>query len=160
MTWLKADTQVVVRIGPFVDATNGVTPETGVDLSTADQAELLKATGATVSLAAATWAAITDVGGWYDLTLTTSHTDTEGPLTVIVQDESVCLPVFARFTVVPANVYESLITGTEWLAATTLQADFSISGTTLTVKKTDGTTTQYTKTISTNASAEPIVGLD
>lgn len=98
-----------------MDATNGVTPETGITLGAADQAELLKHTGATVDISGATWAAVTGVGGWYDLSLTTSHTDTLGMLTVVVQDESVSTPAFARAMVVPAMVYDSLVGGTDTL---------------------------------------------
>jgi len=127
MQVLKADTQVIVRIGPFVDSTDGVTPETGVTLGAADQAELLKHNGAaTVDISASTWAAITGCGGWYDLTLTTGNTDTEGLLTIVVQDSSVCLPVFAHFMVVNANVYDSLYAAA---AADYLQVDaIQISG--------------------------------
>lgn len=109
MQVLKQSTQIKVRIGPFVDATDGVTPEVGVTLGAADQAELLKADGAaTVDISGATWAAVTGADGWYDLTLTTSHTDTVGTLAVVVQDSSVCLPVFARFQVVEEAVYDAL----------------------------------------------------
>lgn len=121
-TLLKQSTQRVVRIGPFVDVGDGFTPETGVAASTADEAELLKATGGVVSISAATWAAITTADGWYDLTLTTSHTDTLGELLVIIQDDSVCLPVHARFMVVTANYWDSLFSTdvlnasvTQWL---------------------------------------------
>ena len=109
MQILKADTQVIVRVGPFVDSIDGVTPETGVTLGAADQAELLKHNGtATVDISMSTWAAIIGCDGWYDLTLTMSNTDTEGLLTIVIQDSSVCLPVFANFMVVNANVYNSL----------------------------------------------------
>jgi len=109
MQLLKQSTQVVVRIGPFMDAVDAVTPETGITLGAADQAELLKHNGAaTVDISAATWAGITGAGGWYDLTLSASHTDTLGLLEVVIQDASVCLPVFARFMVVPVNVWDSL----------------------------------------------------
>lgn len=115
-TLLKQSTEIKVRVGPFVDVGDGFTPETGVALSTADEAELLKSNGAgTVDISGATWAAVTGADGWYDLTLTTSHTDTLGELVVVVQDDSVCLPVFARFQVVPANVYDSLVGGTDSL---------------------------------------------
>jgi len=43
---LRQSTQIKVRVGPFVDVSDGFTPETGVALSTADEAELLKADGA------------------------------------------------------------------------------------------------------------------
>jgi hypothetical protein len=106
---LRQSTQIKVRIGPFVDVTDAVTPETGILLSTADEAELLKANGAaTTSLAAATWAAVTGADGWYDLTLTTSHTDTVGTLDVVVHDDSVCLPVFARFQVIEESAYDDI----------------------------------------------------
>ena len=106
---LRQSTEIKVRIGPFVDATDGVTPETGITLGAADQAEALKADGAaTASIAAATWAAISGADGWYDLTLTTSHTDTVGELMIVVQDSSVCLPVFQRFVVIEENVYDML----------------------------------------------------
>lgn len=109
MQVLKADTAIKVRIGPFVDVGDGFTPETGVTLGSADEAELLKANGAaTVDISGSTWAAIAGCDGWYDLSLTSGNLDTEGTLEVIVQDDSVCLPVHVRFQVVNANVFDSL----------------------------------------------------
>ena len=106
---LRQSTQIIVRIGPFVDVTNAATPETGITLGAADQAEALKANGAaTVDISGATWAAVTGCDGWYDLTLTTSHTDTVGELVIVVQDASVCLPVFARFQVIEEAVFDAL----------------------------------------------------
>lgn len=106
---LRQSTQIVVHIGPFVDVTDGFTPEVLVALTTADEAEIMKGGATTVTdISAATWAAITGADGWYNLTLTTSHTDTVGPLTVIVNDDSVCLPVFARFQVIEEAAYDAL----------------------------------------------------
>lgn len=106
---LRQSTQVIVVIGPFVDVTDAFTPETGVTLSGADEAELLKAnTTTTTDISGATWAAITGCDGWYGLTLTTSHTDTVGALTVMVNDDSVCLPVFARFQVIEEAAYDAM----------------------------------------------------
>ncbi len=108
MRELKQSTQMKVRIGPFVDATDGVTPETAVALGTADQAELLKSNGAaTVDISSNTWAAVTGSDGWYDLTLTTTDTNTLGQLLVVVQDSSICLPVYSSFEVVAANYYDA-----------------------------------------------------
>lgn len=116
MLLLRQSTAATLRVGPFVDVADGATPETGVTLSGADQAEILKeGSGATVDVAGATWAAITGADGWYNFSLTTSHTDTLGGLTLVVQDVSVCLPVFVRAVVVPANVYDSLVLGTDFL---------------------------------------------
>jgi hypothetical protein len=92
---------VSVRVGPFVDATTGVAPEVGIDVATADEAELLKANGAaTVSLASHTWAAVSDADGYYDLSLTATDTNTRGELIVAVGNDSVCRPVCMRFNVV------------------------------------------------------------
>lgn len=111
MQFLKANTEIKVRIGPFVDVGDGFTPETGVALGTADEAELLKNNGAaTTDISGATWAAIASCDGWYDLTLTTSHTDTEGLLTVVVQDDSVCLPVCMHFMVLAEAAFDSMFT--------------------------------------------------
>jgi len=108
MQVIRQGMQIKVRIGVFVDVGDGFTPETGVTLGAADEAELLKANGAgTVSIAASTWAAIADCDGWYDLTLSTDDTDTLGMLSVVVHDDDVCLPVHVHFMVVTANVWDS-----------------------------------------------------
>ena len=106
---LKQSTQIDVRIGPFVDVSDGFRPETGITLGAADEGELLKADGAaTVDISARTWAAVTGADGWYDLTLTTTDTNTVGELIVLVQDASVCLPVHQRFQVVEEATYDAL----------------------------------------------------
>jgi hypothetical protein len=116
MQFLQADTAVDVRIGPFVDVGDGFTPETGIgntptNLTGVDEAELLKHNGAaTVDITSNTWAAVSGCDGWYDLTLTASNTDTEGQLTVVIQDDSVCLPVYAHFMVINEAAWASLFT--------------------------------------------------
>ena len=108
-TILRQSTAIEVRVGPFVDVADPAVPETGCDLSVADQAELLKANGAaTVDISAGTMTAITGANGWCDLSLTTAHTDTVGELVVVVQDSSIYLPVFVRFQVVAGAVYDNV----------------------------------------------------
>ena len=108
MQELRQSTEIKVRIGPFVDVNDGFTPETGVDVSTADEAELLKHNGvATVDISGSTWSAISDCDGYYDLTLSTTDTNTLGQLSVIVQDDSVCLPVRCDFSVITAEAWDS-----------------------------------------------------
>lgn len=105
--YLKADTEVKVTIGPFVDVGDGFTPQTDIALS-GDEAELLKhGSDTVVDISGATWAAVTNCRGYYTLTLTTSHTDTEGLITVIVQDDSDCLPVRCSFMVMNDNSFEA-----------------------------------------------------
>lgn len=109
MRYLRANTQVIVTIGPFVDVGDGFTPETGITLGAADEAELLKhGSTSVVDIAAATWAAVTSADGHYSLTLTTSHTDTEGLLRIIIQDDSVCLPVKEDFMVLSEAAWDSM----------------------------------------------------
>jgi hypothetical protein len=95
-------------MGPFVDATDGVTPETGVTLGAADQAEVLKENGAATVAMGGTFAAVTGADGWYDYTVATGDVDTVGEVVFVVQDASVCLPVFTRAYVVEESVYDSL----------------------------------------------------
>ena len=106
---LRQSTEIKVRIGPFVDVTDGFTPETGITLGAADEAEALKANGAaTADISAATWAAVTSCRGYYDLTLTTSHTDTVGTLGIVIQDDSVCLPVVRYFQIIEESAYDAM----------------------------------------------------
>lgn len=108
MLILKQSTSVDIRIGPFVDATDGVTPETGITLGTADQAEVLKANGAATAAMAGTFAAVTGADGWYDYTVASGDVDTVGEVVFVVQDSSVCLPVFVRAQVVEEATYDFL----------------------------------------------------
>jgi hypothetical protein len=107
MQELRANTQVIVTVGPFVDVTDGFTPQTDITLA-GNEAELVKHGSTTVvDISAATWAALADCRGYYSLTLTTSHTDTEGMLVVVVQDDSDCLPVKAEYMVLSEAAWDS-----------------------------------------------------
>lgn len=106
MQELRANTQVIVRVGPFVDVGDGFTPQIDITLA-GNEAELLKAASVEVDISARTWAAIAICRGWYDLTLTTDDTNTEGTLTVVVQDDSDCLPVFRDFMVMSEAAWDS-----------------------------------------------------
>lgn len=99
----------------FRDITDDITPETAVALTgggdPADEAELLKAGGAvTVDISGNTWAAIANCDGWYDLTLTVGNLDTEGLLTVVVQNDSLHRPVHCHFMVLAQAAWVSLFT--------------------------------------------------
>jgi hypothetical protein len=156
MNLLKQSTAVDIGLGPFVDNTDGFTAETALTIAQAD-VRLKKNGGAWAQKNQAS-SATHEENGWYEVSLDATDTNTLGILLIAV-NETGALPVFKEFLVVPANVYESLVAGTEWLQTTSLAADFAISGATLTVRKTDGSTTQFTKTI-TAAAGNPITGLD
>lgn len=57
-----------------------------------------------------------------------------------------------------ADNLEKYLDGTEYMPVDPHKVTFSVSGDTLTVKMPDGTTTAYTKTLTTDESAEPITG--
>jgi len=151
-TWLKVSTTVTIRLGPFLDATDGVTEETGLSPTV----EVSKNHGAFGARSSAT--AIThDSNGWYAIELNTTDTGTLGPMLVKVDAAATHLPVWREFMVVPANVYDSLITGVEWLPVDAFRPEWATAAGVLTVKKQDDSTTAYTKNLATDAAGLPIV---
>ncbi len=129
MQLLKADTLVKVVIGPAVAVGDGFTPVTTLSLSTADEAEIMKHDAAAVtSISANTFAAITSMDGYYNLTITAAQLDTEGMLSIGINDDSLILPLRHDFMVVNANVYDSFYAAaaTDYLQVDALQ----IAGTT------------------------------
>jgi hypothetical protein len=109
MQLLKADTSTKVVIGPVVAVGDGFTPVTTLALGAADEAEILKHDAATITdISGYTFAAITSADGYYNLTIPSGGSDTEGRLTVLINDDSLCLPVRCDFMVVNANVFDSL----------------------------------------------------
>ena len=109
MRFLKISTSVIVQVGPFVDATDAVTAETALTPSSTN-VRLYKAGGTTaVDIYDATW---THIGlGMYRVTLTTSHTDTAGPLMIVAQISG-ARPVVHEFMVLPATTYDMMVSGT------------------------------------------------
>lgn len=133
MQYVKADTQTKVVIGPVVAVGDGFTPVTTLSLSTADEAELLKHDASAVTdISGNTFAAITNADGYYNLTLTAAQLDTEGRLTVLINDDSLCLPVRHDFVVQNANVYDSLhaAAATDYLQVDTEQINGDASAAT------------------------------
>lgn len=108
MLILKQSTSIDIRVGPFSDVTDGATPETGITLGAADQAEVLKANGAATVTMAGAFVAITGSDGWYDYTVAAGDVDTVGEVVFVVQDLSVCLPVYVRGYVLEEAVYDAM----------------------------------------------------
>lgn len=106
--WLKQSTAFTFRIGPFVDATDGDTAETGLTISQAD-IQISKNGGAFAQTSASP-TTTHDADGWYQCPLTATDTNTLGPLTVKIT-ESGALKVWEHFMVVPAAVYDTLVAG-------------------------------------------------
>ena len=116
--FLKQSTAFTFRIGPFVDSTDGVTAETALSIAQAD-IQISKAGGAFAQTSASP-TTTHDADGWYQCPLTTTDTGTVGTLTVQIVMAG-ALPVWKDFTVIPANVYDSLIGGTDLLDVSVTQ---------------------------------------
>ncbi len=102
---LKVSTAVDIKIGPFVDSTDGVTAESGLTISNTDVA-LAKNGGAFASKNDAN-DCINDAGapGNYECALNTTDTNTLGMLYIRVA-ETGALPVFLDCQVVSAAWYD------------------------------------------------------
>ncbi len=105
--FLKQSTSIDIRLGPFLDVSDGFTPETGVTIAGSDEAEILKANGAATVAMTGTLAAVTNCDGWYDYTLATGDVDTVGELVIVMHDDTVYLPVFVRAYVVEEVIYDA-----------------------------------------------------
>jgi len=127
MQYLKADTATTIRIGPFVDDSDGKTAETGLTISQAD-VRLSKGGAAAAQKNDAT-SATHDENGYYRVPLDATDTNTEGTLDVCVS-ESGALPVIAKFTVLPAEVYDSFVAGTDKLQVDLVQINGTAEGST------------------------------
>ena len=109
-------------LGPFVDDTDGKTTEEALTLSQADL-HLSKNGAASAQKNDAT-SATHRYGGNYMVDLDATDTNTLGHLRVMCK-ESGALPVIADFMVVPANVYNSLVSGSDNLEVDTTLIDGS-----------------------------------
>jgi len=126
-TWLKQSTATDVELGPFVDDTDGKTAETGLTISQAD-CQLIKNGGAAAQKNDATSASHL-AGGHYKVPLNTTDTNTLGRLRLYV-NESGALPVWRDFMVLPANTYDSLVGGSDYLDVSAVQIAGSAVSTT------------------------------
>jgi hypothetical protein len=122
---LRQSTEYNIKIGPFVDVGDGFTPETGITIDAADEAEILKANTTGTLAIAGTLTAITNCDGWYYLTLSAGDTDELGPLTIVIQDDSACLPVFKEFEVVEQNYWDTKYNSTGSMKSTLTSAEYT-----------------------------------
>ena len=105
MNILKQSTAATVKLGAFVDDTDGKTAKTGLTISQADIR--LSKNGGDFAQTNNSAGATHDEFGYYDIPLDTTDTGTLGRLRVAVS-ESGALPVWQDFLVVTANVYDTL----------------------------------------------------
>ena len=112
MMLLKQGTAATVVLGPFVDETDGHTAETGLTISQADVR--LSKNGGAFAQKNDTNACSHMENGYYSCQLDATDTGTLGRLVVAVS-KSGALPVWKEFMVVPANVYDALVGGSDRL---------------------------------------------
>jgi hypothetical protein len=103
--WIKQSTASTIKLGPFLDDTDGKTPKTGLTISQADIR--LSKNGGAFAQSNNTAGATHNENGYYDVPLNTTDANTLGMLRVAVSKSS-ALPVWQDFMVVPANVWDSM----------------------------------------------------
>lgn len=174
-----------VLLGPFLDDTDGKTAETALTIANTD-IKIWKA-GGTTEASKNSGGATHIASGRYYAVLDATDTDTLGPLEINVHVTG-ALPVRRECIVLTAAAYDVLVgtttplTGNSIADAMLNRATSSItesaapakslygaiaklthavssSGGTLTVKRSDGTTTHYTQTETTDSAADPLTGL-
>lgn len=109
-TFLKQSTIANLKVGPFLDATDGYTPESGLSIVQSD-IQLSKNGAAFAQTSEGSPSVSHDVDGWYAIPLTASDTDTLGSLTLQISLSGV-LPIWENYMIVNSNSYNSLF-GTE-----------------------------------------------
>ena len=106
MPFLRQSTTQVIRFGPCLDKTDGVTEETALTLAQADM-RLSKDGGAFAQKSAA-GNATHDSDGWYDTTLSTTDTATVGELIFNAHQPANMLPVWVHYWVLEESIYDAL----------------------------------------------------
>jgi len=101
--FLRQSTAVTLKIGPFLDDTDGKTPETGLTMIAADVR--VSSNGAGFHAKSSAAAPVHDEGGFYSCVLDITDTGNLGRLQLFVE-ESGALPVWHEFTILTASEYE------------------------------------------------------
>lgn len=123
MRLLRQSTATTLLLGPFLDSTDGVTSETALTISQSDVL-LWKEGGTTLAQKNEATSCTHRSNGLYTCPVNTTDTNTLGTLVVSVS-ESGALPIRQDYLVVPANVYDSMVLGTDVLDVSATQLDGS-----------------------------------
>lgn len=121
MNILKQSTAATIKLGPFVDDTDGKTAETALTIGQADIR--LSKNGGDIAQTNNATGATHDELGYYDIPLDTTDTGTLGRLRVLVSKAG-ALPVWQDFLIVTANVFDTFCsTGSLNVNAASLSTD-------------------------------------
>ena len=123
MRYLRTNTATRITVGPFLDKTDGITPEVALTVTsekltfvvdTAGVPTLILDVAPTASGGANDMVHITnDDAGYYDLELAAADVNYLGRAMLSINDVATHLPVFHEFMILPANIYDSVILGTD-----------------------------------------------
>lgn len=127
MRLLKTNTAIRISVGPFVDYETG-DPEIALTVTnTICEMYITPNDGSAVTRTAITLTAsggnndmvhiADDIGGYYELELTQSQTNFLGRMRLCFTDADVHMSLWEDFLVVPANVFDAVVTGTDYLDA-------------------------------------------
>ena len=103
MQALKQSTAVTLKMGPFVSSADGVSSETGLTITQPDVR--VSKNGGNFAQKSAVGTASHDEYGYYDISVSTSDTDTLGRLAVAIYEDP-ALPVWSEFMVMEAEKYD------------------------------------------------------
>lgn len=134
MRYLRQNTATIVTVGPFVDKTDGVTLETSLTITnerisfvvdandgSAPTLVLDNVTGATSGTSNDLNYITNNDAGLMQLELSAANTNYVGRAFLTITDAANHVPVFHEFTILPANVYDSLIAGSDLLDTSVVQ---------------------------------------
>jgi len=133
MRYLRTNTATRITVGPFLDKTDGITPEIALTVTSELLTFIVDTAGVpTLVIDAAPTASAgdndmvhitSDAAGYYDLELTAAQTNYLGRATLSLNDVATHLPVFHEFMIVPAVVYDAMILGTDLLDVSVTQVN-------------------------------------
>lgn len=103
--FLRQSTSQLIRFGPFLDSTDGVTPETALTITQADMQ--LSKDGAAFIQKNAAGNATHDKDGWYWTTFNAADTNTIGEFYLQVNVAG-ALPVWVRWWIIEEVIYNAL----------------------------------------------------
>jgi hypothetical protein len=121
---LRQSTAVDLPVGPFVDSTDGNTPETALTITQPDIR--LKKNGAAWAQKNAAQTLTHEEDGYYEVSLDTTDTNTLGPLRLSVH-EAGALHVWHNYLVVTPAEYDRLLVSTARISGTLAAGSTSAS---------------------------------
>ena len=131
MRYLRTNTATRITVGPFLDKTDGITPEVAITVTaekltlmvdTAGVPTLILDVAPTASGGANDMVHVTgDDSGFYDLELAAANVNYLGPAMLSLNDVATHCPVFHEFMILPAMIYDAIVLGTDVLDASVTQ---------------------------------------